>query len=148
MKTTVTTAVALALGFGAVAGRSAVDIAQGPPETIPATFRAMEVSELGYDIQTGMIYQNVHSVTDERIKGSWTAKIVRDQVIICSGGGDAPYNARSQAERNYFTPKKWTGDNSEECPEKLKSGDVFQAAWEHKDGKGLIRSVSARKVVP
>ena len=149
MKTTSSAALFLAAGFGAVAGRTGVDIAVGPPSPVPADFRGMVVQELGYNHETGEIFQNVHSLTNHSIRADWSAKIIRNGKPICVGGGTAPYAAAQNAIKTYYKPIDWAGQTpGQQCPDALKSGDVLLANWEHKDGNGLTRSVSKRIIVP
>lgn len=149
MKTTISAALFLAAGFGAVAGRTGVDIAVGPPAALPPDFRSMVVKELGYDAETGRVFQNVHSATKHGITATWSAKITRNGTIICVGGGIAPYNSAPNAARTYYSPVDWAGQTPGGlCPKTLQSGDVLLGNWEHRDGKGLTRSVSKRKIIP
>ena len=149
MKATISAALLIAAGVGAVAGRTGVDIAAGPPAALPPDFRGMVVSELGYDPETRKIFQNVHSATKHSITAIWSAKITRDGEVICVGGGTAPYNAKSNAERTFYAPVDWAGQTPRQlCPDALQSGDVLLANWEHRDGKGLTRSVAKRIVLP
>jgi len=115
------------LNLGVGVQKTATKISS-PPPPISMKLQSLEYSE-------GMFGQ-AFEVEGGIIQADWAAEIVRDNISLCSGGGKAPYEGRSELE--YYTPDKWTGDT---CPA-LQSGDVARAVWTYRTVDGLFVSIS------
>lgn len=146
MKFTVISAIIVSAVVGAVSGKgvSQFYLDANPPRP---ELRAMVVKNLSYDDKTGLITQQVFAVGADSIAATWAAKIERGGHILCSGGGSSVYSNQRVGRPVSFSPQDWTESPVKKCPDRLKPGDILSATWEHKDGLGLLRSVSRRVTV-
>ena len=130
--------IASLLGFSV--GVGGVDVVQSLIKD-PEPF-SMTLSDLEY--RDGRFYQSFdirggrsHTTAD------WSAEIKRGDHQLCSAGGTAPYNDKSEGVSSY-TPKEWAGAA---CPDKLQDGDVATAIWQYKGFNGLIHSIKGQIVI-
>lgn len=99
--------------------------------------RRLEIS--GLDYRDGMFVQSsqVHGV--DGLPARWTAKIVRGNNLLCSGGDDSAYSNGTL----HMTPDQWTGDD---CPS-LQAGDRAIASWEWRDESGFVYTITREIII-
>ena len=114
--------------------QGAIEITTDAVEVEPVTMR---LESLSFD---GDVFHQRMKVTGRSsIRGEWAAKIVRDGIWLCGGGGVSAYTSRKIT----MLPDTWAGDN---CPA-LQDGDRATASWQWVDATGLVRGISGELVI-
>lgn len=83
--------------------------------------RVMELDQIGF--VNGRFYQS-HILSVDKINAQWTAKILKDDEIVCSGSSYALYTHKNES-KIYMKPNVWTGDYS--CEQFLVEGAGYTA---------------------
>ena len=120
------------LGMGVGVEKTTSAITSPPPSV------SMSLKKLVYE--HGEFGQSFE-VSGGAIKAEWAAEVIRGNRQLCLGGGQAPYEGKSEIK--YFTPDQWTGS---ECPE-LQTGDIGRAVWTYRTIDGLFVTISGEIVI-